>query len=283
MKRYLFIGIVLLLLVPMKVGAQSADISTLSAQGVAIYGWRDGVPTVFYIQNDTQPFPIASITKLVTAKAVEILYPQNSTITISASAAKDLDSNGLMLGMTFSRDDLLRALLISSNNEAGRQFAEGVGDKVFLDTMNAFLHDNGYLSPKVNFINPTGLDPNSKATAPNQFTATTLSTILSDIYRNDPLLTSILEQKSAVITDQNTGMTLSLKSSDELNNDPLYGPHIILSKTGTTALAQQTVAFVTNGQGKYDYITVVLLHSKDRATDGKRILDWLQEVLRYNS
>jgi D-alanyl-D-alanine carboxypeptidase len=266
---------------PLAVYAQTVSLSSLSAQGASIYGWKNGVPTALYTKKETQLFPIASITKLVTAKAVEQLYPENTTFTISTDAMTDtLENNqGIVPGMVLSRDDLLRALLISSSNGAAKQFAASVAPYVFLNAMNTFLHTNAYT--KTSFTNPTGLDPYSKSIVPNSLTTKSISYLISSIYTTDPLLTSILEEKSATITDQKSGTVLQLKSSDELNYDPLYNADIILGKTGTTDLAGQNLAFITNGQGTYDYITVVFLHSKNRYTDGKLILDWLAQVLQY--
>lgn len=277
--KVIFYGLTaMILLTPSIVRAQTTSLSQLTAQGVAIYGWHDGVPTLLYQQNQIHVFPVASITKLVTAKAVETLYPENAMFTMSVEAMTDTleDNQGIAPGMVFSRDDLLQALLVSSSNGAAKQFAESASPDAFLDTMNQFLHSNGYTA--TNFTNPTGLDPITNTIMPNRLTARSVSYFLSDIYRNDPLLTSILEEKSATITDQKSGTVISLKSSDGLNGDPLYNQDIILSKTGTTSLAGQNLAFITHDGGTYDYITVVLLHSKDRDTDGKIVLDWLSQM-----
>lgn len=268
-------------IIPLIAHADAVDLSKLSAQGVAVYGWHNGVATELYNQNETQLFPVASITKLVTAKAAETLYPQNTTFVVPQAMAQTLGNNANLLEMSLSRDDLLRALLVTSNNDAGKLFADSAGGKNFIEAMNDFLHTNEYT--KTSFINPTGLDPAVKNLFPNALTSKSLSYLFSNIYRNDPLLSSILEEKTATIVDQRSGTVLQLKSTDELNADPLYSADIILSKTGTTALAGQNLVFITNGEGRYDYITVVLLHSKDRYADGKLILDWLGQIAQYHA
>jgi len=280
---YFSVFITVSFLIPSIASAQTVSLSQLTAQGVAIYGWKNGTPTLLYSQKQSTLFPVASITKLVTAKAAEELYPENMTFTISQDAmVNTLDTtNGMLPGMVFSRDDLLRALLISSNNGVAKEFAESSGPNVFLDTMNNFLHANGYTT--TSFINPTGLDPTTKNVQPNRLTPKSVTYLLNSIYENDPLLTSILEQKSGTATDQKSGTVLPLKSSDELNYDPLYDSDIILGKTGSTTLAGQNLAFVTSGGDKYDYITVVFMHSKNRLADGKLILDWLAQVLQYKA
>ncbi len=257
----------------------STDLSKLSAQGVAIYGWKNGKATLLYGKKGNTLFPIASLTKLVTAKAVETLYPASSVFTMTAPAFIDTKEANLSVvtGTTLNRDDMLRALLVNSTNAVANQFAISAGGTTLVDTMNNFLHTNHYTTTK--FVNPSGLDPDSKAVSPNRMTPNNLSSLMSDIFTKDPLLTSILETKGVLLTDQSTGRQIQIKSSNELNADPAYNYFIILSKTGSTDLAQQDLAFVTNGGTTYDYVIVVFMHSKNRYSDGQIILNWLQNVL----
>lgn len=281
MKRYIYIVIALLFLAPSLATAESVNLSNLTADGVAIYGWHNGIPTLLYGEKEKNLFPIASITKLITAKAVETLYTPASRFTISQDAltATSEDNGGIVPGMVFSRDDMLKALLVSSNNALGKQFAQAAAPNVFINTMNSFLHTHKYTA--TNFINPTGLDPDDKKVLPNRLTAKSLSYLISDIYRTDPLLTEILKQKNTTITDLRSGIVLPVDTTNKINRDPLYSTGIILSKTGVTARAGQAIVFITSGENKFDYITVVLLHSKDRYTDGIMVLNWLQQVLHF--
>ncbi len=273
------IGIVILILIPSIAAAKSIDLAQLSAKGVAVYGWKGGVATVLYQKQQNYLFPIASITKLITAKTVEMLYPENTVLTMYPQSFIDTkESNvSVVAGMSFTRDDLLRSLMIQSNNAVANQFAISAGGTVFLDTMNSFLHTNKYT--KTNFINPSGLDPQSKNIKPNRLTAKNLSYLTSTIFTGDPLLTSIMETKAAIITDQITGKKIQINSSNELNYDPTYDYFVILSKTGSTTMAGQDLVFITNGANTFDYVTVVLLHSKDRYADSKVLINWLQKVL----
>jgi D-alanyl-D-alanine carboxypeptidase len=285
--------IMLFLIVPSFAHAQvgSANLSQLSAQGIAVYGWKNGMPTVLYGEKENYLFPVASITKLVTARAVELLYPENTNFTISADAMKNTqeDNGGILPGMVLSRDDMLRAMLVSSNNGVSNQFLMSSAPGVFLAKMNDYLHAGDYT--QTNFVNPSGLDPVNPKTkkkgvikiVPNRLTPQNLSRMLSDIYRTDPLMTNILEMKTGIITDQKSGTQITLKTTNKINKDPLYTSSIILSKTGVTDLSGQSLAFITSGGSRFDYVTVVFLHSKDRYTDGKLILDWLQQVLHFQA
>jgi D-alanyl-D-alanine carboxypeptidase len=253
----------------------------VKAAGAAIYGWHDGEPTLLYQKKLNWLFPVASITKLATAKAVEQLFDANKTFTVSASAIKTVGSTrGITVGAVYSRDDLLRALLISSSNDAATLFAEYAKKPGIVAAMNTFLHDNHYTA--TNFVNPSGLDPADATIRPNRMTPLGISHLISDIYARDDLLRSIMMQKSAIITDQATGTQTEIKSSDELNYDPLYADRVIIGKTGRTDKAAETLTFVTDGYGEYDYITVVLLYTGYRYNDGKAVLDWIEKLRTIN-
>lgn len=247
----------------------------VTAKGIAVYGWKNDAPTALYIQNEHRLYPVASITKLVTAKAVEDLYPKDKIFTMSASAiATEGSIKGIGIGSQFTRDDLLKALLITSSNDAATAFMETIGKSTFLAKMNDILHANAYTSTA--FINPSGLDPSKKvAIKPNRLTPFHLSELLSDIYTNDKFLVSIMAQPKADIIDLATNTPVEVRQSNGLYLDENYKDKVLMGKTGLTNMAGQNLAFVTEGNENYDYITIVILGSKNRMTDSKKILDWI--------
>ncbi len=254
---------------------------TVKAAGAAIYGWDDGVPTLLYQKKQNWLFPIASITKLATAHAVEEMFSADKNFIVSTSAVKTLGSApGITVGAQLSRDDLLRALLISSSNDAATVFAEYAKKQSLVEAMNSFLHGNGYTA--TSFVNPSGLDPFTKTIAPNRMTPYNISRLMSDIYQDNGVIREIMTQKTAVITDQKSGVQAVLKSSDELNYDPLYADRVLIGKTGRTNKAAETLTFVTEGYGDYDYITVALLYTGYRYQDGKAVLNWLEAMKEWN-
>jgi D-alanyl-D-alanine carboxypeptidase len=90
-----------------------------------------------------------------------------------------------------------------------------------------------------------------------------------------------MKEKNTKVTNLKTGVVIDVDTTNKLNRDPLYADKIIISKTGITDLAGQNLAFITSGEGKYDYVSVVFLQSKDRYADGKLIIDWLDPVLHF--
>lgn len=249
-------------------------VPALTAKGVAIYGWKDEVQTPIYLKNEHRLYPIASLTKLVTAKVAEELYKPEQLFTISKAAASTYGiTNGIKIGSQFTRDDLLKALLVNSSNDAAAALMEPVGSKTFLSRMNEILHTNKYTT--TSFVNPSGLDPLKKAIKPNRMTPYHLTRLLNDIYQKDPLLVDIMAQEMVEITDLKNGTPSVLKQTNILYRDDLYKDKVIMSKTGLTNLAGQNLAFITPGNDQYDYISIVILGSKSRAIDSKKVLDWL--------
>lgn len=275
MKTYLFL-VALIVFIPTASFAATNAFPAVSAKGVAIYGWKkDGAMFPIYVKNEHYVYPIASLTKLITAKTVEELYAPETIFTISKTAAATEGTlPGIVAGAQFVRDDLLKALLVSSSNDAAMAFMESTGKKTFLEKMNSILSTNNYTTTL--FTNPSGLDPAKKlGVKPNRMTPYKLTVLLNDIYNHDSLLRDIMAEDTAHITDLTTGTIVPLKQTNALYRDENYKEKVLMSKTGLTNLAGQNLAFVTPGNDAYDYITVVFLGSKSRNVDSKKILDWL--------
>lgn len=281
MKRYILTLALLIVIFPVRaVFAQvpvvvPPQLPPLTAKGIAIYGWQEGKPVPLYVKNEHTLYPVASITKLITALAVQKLYPSEMRFAISQAAyATEGSIAGIKVGAQFTRDDLLKALLIMSSNDAATAFMEPIGKAKFLATMNDILHTNNYTT--TSFTNPSGLDPARKlGIKPNRMTPFHLSELLSDIYETDPLLVGIMNNAKVSITDLKTNTPVEIRQSNGLYLDENYKEKVLMGKTGLTALAGQNLAFVTEGDEVYDYITIVILGSKSRMIDSKKILDWI--------
>ncbi len=262
--------------VPMQVSAKKTPPLLVRASSLAVYGWKDGVMTELASKRQHYLHPIASIVKLITAKAVLELYAQDAVFTISPRAVAVSGSiKGIVPGAQFTRDDLLDALLVQSSNDTSMAFMEPVGSKVFLAQMNDFVHRNRYTT--TSFINPSGLDPaKGSKLRPNRMTPYHLSRLISDIYQHDPVLTAIMAQSKATITEQVTGKEFPIRTTNGLYFFDGYKDKVVISKTGLTNMARENIVFITPGTKDYDYISVVLMGSNDRVRDSMAVLDWIK-------
>ena len=248
----------------------------VSARGVAIYGIQGKKETKLYAKNQGFLFPVASITKLVTAKVVTQYFGAGATFIAAAPLyIPGTNPQRALPAGVYTRDDLLRVMLVGSSNDISQLFAGYIG-KDFLLGMNTFLQ--GGLYTKGSFYNGSGLDPLDKKFPVNRLTPYNMMHLLRDIYKNDPALSSMLGLKNTTATNLQTGEIVQIKSSNELNKDPLFTDRVVMSKTGRTTRAGENIAFITQGGKKFDYIVVVLLSSKNRYGDGKAVLDWLAKI-----
>lgn len=123
---------------------------------------------VKFSKNAETQLPIASITKLMTAMVVlDADLPMSEMVSISN---EDVDrikgtSSRLPIGTTFSRDDMLKLALMSSENRAAYALSRHYpgGRPAFIRAMNAKALSLGLMQTQ--FEEPTGLSPQNKSTA----------------------------------------------------------------------------------------------------------------------
>ncbi len=119
-------------------------------------------------KNAEAQLPIASITKLMTAMVVlDADLPMSEMVTITN---EDIDRikgtrSRLPVGTTFSRDDMLKLALMSSENRAAYALSRHYpgGRSAFIRAMNAKALSLGLMQTQ--FSEPTGLSPQNKSTA----------------------------------------------------------------------------------------------------------------------
>jgi serine-type D-Ala-D-Ala carboxypeptidase (penicillin-binding protein 5/6) len=109
--------------------------------------------------NADQPRPVASLTKLMTARLVLDAGPLEDTATVpSLQLAEDESQAGLETGERLSRAELLQAMLVASAGDAARTLAVAVAgnERRFVEMMNAEAVAAGFDATR--YANPNGLD-----------------------------------------------------------------------------------------------------------------------------
>ncbi len=204
-------------------------------------------------KNEKTPYPIASLTKLMTAMVV--LDGGQSLDEPIELLEEDEPSEGKVVlgrGERLMRRELLEALLIGSVNSAGEALARSFlgGKEAFLKAMNAKAKEM-HLSQAV-FLDPTGLDRGNVATA--QEVATMMRRALQYGHIRDITKKSTLEVKMATgksVTIQSTNLLLS----SFLNKQPYT---ILAGKTGSLPEAGFCFAQATHNKAGDELITVTL-------------------------
>jgi len=240
MKKYL-IGTIMLT-------AHWASLAT-GAYGVrswSEYDWQ-------HSYNVTEVRSIASITKLFTAVTV-----LNSDVDLSELVrVQGHSTSKFATGMMVPRIELMRAMLISSDNRAAESLARAHpgGYSQFLRDVQWEIGNMGLANTKI--VEPTGLSPMNISTVED----------LSDFLfymRNNQLIRSI--------TGERTHQTQVIKGKKKIivnlrntNNAVFTYDNILISKTGTTNAAGRCVAMLIERDG--DLFAVVVLGQK---TSGQR-------------
>ena len=143
---------------------KTADQTNFDVPAKAALLMDEGTGQVLYAKNADAPLPIASITKVMTMLLVfEAMdagrFTLNDTVPISAHAYSMGGSQiWLEPGEVFTVEELLKAVAVSSANDAAVALAEFVGgsEGVFCDMMNKRAEQLGM--ENTHFVNACGLD-----------------------------------------------------------------------------------------------------------------------------
>lgn len=225
---------------------------TAKAFGV-IYLERD----ITLIEKDSGThFPIASITKLVTAVIAKKLIDEHKIIEITDKILAPSGSSAhLRLGERFSYDELLYPLLMVSSNDSAEALAQSYGRKEFIKAMNDWASDIG--AYQTYFKDPSGLSPENVSTVHD------LVIIVKWILEHDPDIfdTTIVKSKNIRLhTWVNPTHFLNLTSY-------AGGKNGYLPEAGRTSVSLWRL-----GNSKRLYLSIIL-GSTNRDADTLKVLD----------
>jgi D-alanyl-D-alanine carboxypeptidase (penicillin-binding protein 5/6) len=168
------------------------------------------------------------------------------------------------VGEQFRVGDLVRAMLISSGNDAAISLADHYKDgyEGFVHLMNQEAIDLGL--KETHFVDVSGLD------APEHYsTAYDLSLLMAKAIQN-PLIRKFVAKKTDVVTSLDGMHTHKLVNTNELLG---WIPGVIGIKTGTTDMAQECLATLVHRDRD---MIIVVLGSQDRFGDTIKIIDLLR-------
>ncbi len=218
-------------------------------------------------KNQNQKFPIASVTKLMTATVSSENLDQNSTTQISAQTLATYGKNGnFYLGEKIKVGDLLYPLLMESSNDAAEAIARYSGRKSFLQLMNEKANNLNMTS--TSFEDPSGLSPN------NQSTTLDLFKLAQYIKNKVPDLLKVTINHS-----YKSPKHVWFSTNQFIHENGYQG-----GKSGYIDEAKQTVIStftlpVSKDQSRN--IAIVLLRSPDRYKDVENILKYLKKNVYY--
>lgn len=222
---------------------------------------------VILSKNQDQKFPIASISKLMTALvSTEIADPDDiAKVSRGALAAHGTNGN-LKIGEKIKITDLTYPLLLESSNDAAETIAEHFERDVFIKKMNQ--EASNLKMSSTSYEDPSGLSPNNQST-------------VSDIFK----LVGYLNKERQDLLQITTKRSFSNKKHSWSNiSQFLHKKGYVGGKSGYTDEARQTVVSLFSiplGEKGDRPIAIVLLQSKDRSKDVENILKYLKKNIYY--
>lgn len=233
------------------------------AAAVMVIDARSG--EIFYEKNADAPRAPASTQKLLTALVVAERGFLDRPVTVQPGDTYAEPSKlYIKAGETYTRMELLRALLVKSSNDVARCLARDTAGSVegFSDLMNQKARELGAVNS--HFLNPNGLP------MPGQYSsARDLSIIAKAAYAN-PTIRSIVCLPRIVFRYSN-GRTRELENTNKLLKRLAYCNGM---KTGYTDAAGRCLIASGARPGR-DIIVVVLGDSKSSIwQDASALLSW---------
>ena len=219
--------------------------------------------SIILSKNANQPYPIASVTKLMSAVIALEHIEKNRTIQLTEKMLEPLGhSPSLFLGLNISAENLLKAMLIQSTNDASEALAYFLGKEKFLNLMNQKAKELGMENTV--FSDTNGLSPANRSTAAD------LAKLVAHIHQQHPEILQITRDNNFWLPDSTARL---LKFQNVNNFYPL--PEFIGGKTGYLPQAKQTLASVFRVQESP--IAIILLYSDNRQADVFTILNQLRK------
>lgn len=216
-------------------------------------------------QNDELVYPIASVTKLSAAAAVESLGWLDATTTVAVSdVAAEGRAGKLVAGTVYRYRELLFPLLLESSNDAAAALERADPEQLLL-RMNERARTVG--TQNTSFVDASGLSDKNVSTARD------LAMLTAQLYKDHPYIFDITTLSQYI--GPQTGW---------VNNNPVVHQDSYLGgKHGYTEAAQRTIVAIfdeefATGRRQVGY---VVLGSKDLEADINRLRAFVAESVRY--
>ncbi len=208
----------------------------------------------FLFEKDANaPYPIASLTKLVTVMTFLDTKPNlDEEVVIFPEDDTGEGKSVFMPNERITKRELIRAILVGSVNAAAASLARSTGDRpAFIRAMNEKARSLN-MSHSL-FFDPTGLDARNQASAKD--VALALRSAL--LYRE---IREATELSECQVKGRATGRVYTIKTTNLLLNSFLNkNPYrIIAGKTGSLPEAGYCLAQATRNEGGHEIIAVVL-------------------------
>jgi serine-type D-Ala-D-Ala carboxypeptidase (penicillin-binding protein 5/6) len=223
-------------------------------------GTLDGKDPLVSLAEDRR-WPIASITKLMTAVILREQFELSTNITLGPKAISTEGIAGdFEEGEIFRANDLLKAMLVVSSNDAATALQGRFGDKLVTLMQNKAWQLG---MSETTFADVTGLS------FLNQSTTRDLARLAEYVYKSHPDLFGLTRSTEIGITEVGSGKERTLH-----NNNKFAGkPGFIGGKTGFIDQSGENLLSIFQSGGE-QYL-VIVLGSENRYKQTQEVYDYL--------
>lgn len=257
-------------IVPIKgLDVSSVEVSAKSSVVIDV-----GTNAILYSKDMKRKMPIASLTKIMTAIIALEKMDMNEKIVVSDNALKAAGKrDGLFSGEEIVAGDLIRIMLVNSNNIASEAIAEHVGGstKDFVNLMNKKAKLLGLENTR--FFNPSGLDGEEE----NYSNAFEVAQMF-DYSQRYPEIWEILKIQKAQVWSADKKTKHFLKSTNRLLGKL---SNIEGGKTGFTDDAGECLVLMIGDPKDGHKVIAVVLDSKDRFSDAEKMIKWIFDNYKW--
>ncbi len=256
---------------------QKPDLNIDAKSAISVKITAAGKEKILFNRNSSRTFPIASLTKLMTAVIVledpsDYNFSKILTISKKAESQDKVPNYGnLKAGESYRIDKLLNLTLAYSSNDAAFALAENIGVENFVEKMNLKAAELGLSN--THFANPTGLDPESglhygttSQSSFNYSTARDLYNLAAFILKNHPTIFGISLEENGY------------KFENGISEIVLPENQIMLGgKTGYTDEAGGCILSCFYDKNGNHFINVVLgtLSPTERVIEMQKLVNWI--------
>lgn len=218
-------------------------------------------------KNSTTTYPLASVSKLMTALVATENMDLKKYAIVSRDSYNTFGAEGnLDLGEKIKLSDLMYPLLMESSNDGAEVIADQYGHPEFLQLMNKTAAILGMKNTY--YEDPSGLSPKNVSTVNDQFK---LAQYIYDNYPSifDTTLVKIFKVRNHTWTNRNAMLNIST---------------FIGGKNGFIDESKQTNVSLFNIpmlKGGTRVVAVIELKSPDRTTDARKLLDFVSKNVVY--
>lgn len=218
-------------------------------------------------KNSTDVFPIASVSKLMTAVVARERIDLQKVVIVSRDSYNAYGTQGELLpGEKIKIGDLMFPLLMESSNDGAEVIAESFGRVEFIAEMNKKAVSLGMNDTY--FEDPSGLNPKNVSNS-------------EDLFK----LLKYAKEKFPDIYDMTRVREFAILKHKWFNKNRFLNTEIFLGgKNGYIEESRWTTASlfdITLAKGGKRQIAIVLLKSENREGDATKIINFLQKNVFY--